>query len=109
MPVTLTRAQIATLRTAQDAYYTEEVDQGPERRARMQYQQVKRSETDGTYEIHIYDGPQGQGAILLEWRDTDTELRIEVMRGAERYREHEWDRLSAERLSGERLSEENPR
>ena len=105
----LTRSQIATLRAQEDAYYAEKIQRGDTEVERQQYQQVKRSETDGTYEIHIYDGPQGQGAILLEWRDTDTELRIEVMRGAERYREHEWDRLSAERLSGERLSEENPR
>lgn len=92
----LTKTQVTTLKNEQDAFYAEKVlqDEDPDGKVlemeRCQYQQVLRSETDGSYEIHCYDGPDGQGCLLLEWRNGDTEYRCEVLRGTEQHRAHDW-------------------
>ena len=98
----LTKAQKDALRASEDAYLVELVAAGKDTDGkevtvpRGKYQQVLLSETGGAYEIHTWDGPDGQGAVLIEHRiaSGQKETRAELLRGTETYREHAWAKVS---------------
>lgn len=68
------------------------------RKTHRKHLQIKREETDGSYEVHEYERADGSvGWVLYSYASSDGKQYVKVeQEGPETWREHDWREVSEE-------------